>query len=149
MRRLRRPDGDGYGQGTACDGADCNDHDAACSAYGDPCCDLPCSDNDLDGYGLGDCLGVDCNDEDPACSSPGDACCTPGVGTCGELVSCADPCNENLPCVQRCLEGADAEAQLRFGALLDCVRATGCALDNVNCFLFQCSQPLQACMQDQ
>jgi hypothetical protein len=74
-------DGDGYGQGAGCLGLDCNDTNEAinprmserCGDGVDQDCDgrdlvcpQACTDNDGDGFGVGDgCLGPDCNDANP------------------------------------------------------------------------------------
>jgi len=74
-------DGDGYGVGADCLGADCNDADAQCYTANDACCSASCTDADGDGYGVGTgCLGADCDDTDASCWAG--ACCTP--------VDCAD-----------------------------------------------------------
>lgn len=73
-------DGDGYGVGAGCKGADCDDEDSSvhpgavevCGngkdddcAGGDAPCSLYCNDRDGDGYGDGpSCKGPDCNDFD-------------------------------------------------------------------------------------
>ncbi len=93
-------DGDGYGVGADCLGADCNDSDSACYAVGDACCTTTdCTDLDGDGYGVGaDCLGADCDDADISCYEG--ACC----GDCvdvdgdgfGEGTDCQGPdCDDN------------------------------------------------------
>jgi hypothetical protein len=92
-------DGDGYGEGTTCEGPDCNDNDADCHLEGDACCG-ECADHDGDGYGVGiACLGTDCNDSDSSCHELGDACCAACTDLDGDGygvgVSCLGPdCND-------------------------------------------------------
>ncbi|MBN2494022.1 MAG: hypothetical protein JXR96_05490, partial [Deltaproteobacteria bacterium] len=60
-------DGDGFGDGLACLGPDCDDADPACW-QGECCPAEACVDADGDGYGVGaDCAGPDCDDEDVGC----------------------------------------------------------------------------------
>ena len=141
-------DGDGYGLGQNCTGFDCNDNDNTCHSFGDACCDLPCIDNDLDGYGLGECLGIDCDDDNDQCHTPGDACCGSGTLTCDEVLTCAQACGEHPMCIQNCVEMGDADAQQKADALITCLADSGCAWDNYQCILTYCSGPAQACWQD-
>ncbi len=76
-------DGDGFGEGAACKGIDCDDTTPRCTA---DCasdrdrdrerdCDDHCVDADGDGYGVGPaCTGPDCDDTVAACNA-----------TCGDL----------------------------------------------------------------
>ena len=58
-------DGDGYGEGSDCTGADCDDTDPSC--HEGACC-AGCVDEDGDGYGVGDaCTGPDCDDAVASC----------------------------------------------------------------------------------
>lgn len=76
-------DGDSYGVGAACQGADCDDADDQC--WEGLCCLPPgCTDPDGDGYGEGaDCQGADCNEEDDQCWLQGAACC--GAPACDDV----------------------------------------------------------------
>ncbi|HOX42663.1 MAG TPA: MopE-related protein [Myxococcota bacterium] len=91
------PDGDRYGQGAGCLGADCDEDDARC--WTGLCCPVDCSDPDGDGYGQGGaCLGADCDEGAPGCHAG--ACCP---AACEDLdgdgyglgAGCAGPdCND-------------------------------------------------------
>jgi hypothetical protein len=83
-------DGDGYGTGSACRGADCDDTAISCNTNctadlngnGVRDCDEDCIDADRDGYGIGaDCAGPDCAPFERFCWSTcidadGDGMCT-------------------------------------------------------------------------
>lgn len=120
-------DGDGYGVGADCLGADCNDADVAC--WEGACCTADCTDVDGDGYGVGvDCLGPDCDDADVSCWEG--ACCT--TVDCADLdgdgygngADCIGPdCNDSDPnChVGACCGGncTDADGDT-YGVGVDC-----------------------------
>jgi len=92
-------DGDGYGDGTTCLGADCDDTSAACTSDctdvdndNTPDCADTCLDVDGDNYGVGDaCLGADCNDAFAECTTD---CTTDADGNavpdCEQGDFCAD-----------------------------------------------------------
>ena len=113
-------DGDGYGAGPACTGADCDDDEAACNA---DCLDAdadltadcadPCVDLDGDGYGLGPgCAGADCAESTVACN-----------------VDCSDTDGDLLPdCLDPCLD-ADGDG---YGSGTGCI-GPDCAPTLVEC----------------
>ncbi len=89
-------DGDGYGEGAACLGPDCDDSAATCAAdcadgnaNGIADCREACTDLDGDGYGEGAaCLGPDCDDTLAACQAE----CRDSDGD--HIPDCADPCTD-------------------------------------------------------
>jgi len=108
-------DGDGYGAGETCLGADCNDNDPdahpglteICGnakdddcAGGDEACPTDCVDADQDGYGVGaDCTApVDCDDADASihpgatevCGNGDDDDCAGGDATCPQKTCASD-----------------------------------------------------------
>ena len=107
-------DGDGYGEGTACDGADCDDTNPAIHPGANEICgngidedctgddsDCDCVDLDGDGYGAGtECMGADCDDTDGSvhpgateiCGNGVDDDCVGGDETC-QTVACTSDAN--------------------------------------------------------
>ena len=120
------------------DGGDDENGDEALPKCDLPRPDPPCFDNDLDGYGLGDCLGTDCNDDDGMCWMAGDACCAPGTGSCNDILLCAGNCGAAPTCIQDCIELGDAAAQGRFATLQTCVVNAGCTFDDFMCIASAC-----------
>lgn len=85
-------DGDGYGDGSDCEGPDCDDTDADinpgarddCGDGVDQDCDgadaeCPCDDDDGDGFSAEDCGGDDCNDGDETIYPGADEVCGDGI----------------------------------------------------------------------
>ncbi len=110
-------DGDGFGQGTTCAGADCDDTAAGCTtdcsdSDGDqvPDCKDPCLDADGDGYGVGDgCAGADCDDGEAQCTTD----CTTDldgntVPDCQQDIVCADQDGDHFGVGPDC-SGADCD----------------------------------------
>jgi hypothetical protein len=107
-------DGDGYGEGAACLGLDCDDDDPMC--HEGQCCPGACVDLDGDGYGEGTaCLGPDCDDDDAMCHEgqccPGACVDLDGDGY-GEGTACLGPdcddddamCHEGQCCPGACVD---------------------------------------------
>ena len=105
-------DGDGYGEGLDCLGADCNDADADvypgaeevcgngkdddCAGDGDePCDPVECTE-ELDGDGDGYCPPDDCDDTDPTVSPGAEEICEDGIDQDCDL---ADPTCPAVDCV--------------------------------------------------
>ncbi len=127
-------DGDGFGTGESCQGADCNDNDPAAhpgatevcgNGKDDDCdgadadCPTDCVDADQDGYGVGtQCAGtVDCDDTDAAvhpgatevCGNGEDDDCSGGDKACPQKACESDlDCPTNQLCDQ-------STTQCRYG----------------------------------
>ncbi|MFO0750722.1 MAG: OmpA family protein [Myxococcota bacterium] len=107
-------DGDNYGTGPNCAGADCDDTIKACTTdcsdrnggdgNGIPDCAESCQDQDGDGYGVGDgCLAPDCNDAEVACTTDCSDFDNDGRANCVD----ADDDEDGLPDASEVSRGTD------------------------------------------
>jgi len=111
-------DGDGYGTGDSCTGPDCDDsnpdvnpgaEEVCGNGLDDDCvdgeeeCEIDCTDNDGDGFGIGaDCDGIDCDDTKPGVFPGADEVCENGIDDdCdGADADCPPPnCESDVDCV--------------------------------------------------
>jgi len=122
-------DRDGYGEGAACEGEDCDDDDRNVHEGARERCDDGV-DNDCDGQTDEGCGGGD------------------GLG-CGDILTCAWGCPQgDAACQQDCIAQASPAGEEVFNAYQGCVQRNCPQGSSDSCPYDRCPDELRACMLD-